>query len=235
MNIQAKINMVTDVKCRKSLEKILTQYLDPAFGTLPKREIDLLIFEVLQDLGFVNDKPEIYSLISELKISRSKARSLLYDRELRKYNESELDGLVKKELSKLIVSKDGEEFKIELDSQLVSDHLRSKVKKLGYLSDGSFSPSIVKLCLRAITALIESYLSKSEQEKITKTLIKAGAPDKSFKGVLTAVLMKIANKVASDVGESLIEQAEEYIEPIVSGGVGLIKGKFEELFEEEKV
>lgn len=233
MDVSNKLKSISEKECKTALVKILDKYLNPAFGSLPKREIDLLLFEVLEDLKIIKGTPELYSLVSDLRVTRSKARSLLYDRELRKYQEDELNNLVKESLKRPIISKNGDEFKLEIESPLVSDHLRAKVKELGYLSDGSFSPSIVKLPLKAVTAIIESYLTDTEKKNIKKVLVRAGVPDGSFGGILKAVIKKAASKVAADTGEELIEQAEEYLSPIISGAVDVIEDKVKKIFAEE--
>lgn len=235
MDVTKKLNTISDSDCKKSLVKLIDKYLNPAFGSLPKREIDLLLFEILEDLKIIKDKPELYQLVSDLKVTRSKARSLLYDRELRKYKETELDTLVKEALVNPIISKDGEEFKLEIESPLVSDHLRAKVKNLGFLSDGSFSPSIVKLPLNAVTAIIESYLTEQEKKKIKKVLIRAGVPDSSFGGIIKAVIKKAASKFASEAGEALVDQAKDYLSPILSGTVEVIEAKVKTLFTDDNI
>jgi len=234
MDITQKLTDTNDAACKAALVKLLERYLNPAFGSLPKREIDILFFEVLEDLKVIREQPNIYNLLSDLKVTRSKARSLLYDRELRKLKETDLDQRVKEALKNPIISKAGDNFKLEIESPLVSDHLKATVQKLKHLSDGSFSPSIVTLSLNAVSALFAYYLSKEQQKSIKETLVQAGVPDSSFKGVLKSVFKKLASKVASDAGEALIEDAEEVLSPILSDTVDSIKDTISEWFKKEE-
>ena len=98
------------------------------------------------------------------------------------------------------------------------------------ISDGSFSPSIIKLGLDAITALVESYLSPREKADIKAALIAAGAPDMSFTGILKATFKKVAGKLASDTGEALMDKASDFISPIIDAGIEQIIEKTGELF-----
>ncbi len=132
-----------------------------------------------------------------------------------------------------LIQKNGDLYVLEVENPLVSDHLRSKVQKLGYVSDGSFSPSIIKLGLDAITALIESYLSAQEKDDLKAALVAAGAPDTSFAGILKATFKKVASKVASDSGEALMDKASEFISPIIDAGIELVTEKAGELFEND--
>ncbi|MFG6178932.1 hypothetical protein ACGTN6_16980 [Halomonas sp. THAF12] len=232
MNIEQIVNDSSDEETKSALTYFLQSYMTPAFGALPKNEVELIVLNVLEKLNAIDEEPELYELVSKLKVTRSKARGLIYDRELRRSSEEELDGKVKALLKKPLIQKNGDLYVLEVENPLVSDHLRSKVQKLGYVSDGSFSPSIVKLGLDAVAALIESYLTEQERDDVKGALVAAGAPDTSFKGVIKATFKKVAGKVASDTGEALMEKASDFISPIIDAGVDLVTEKARELFEE---
>lgn len=232
MDIEQIVNNSTEESAKSALTYFLESYMTPAFGALPKNEVELIVLNVLEKLNAIDDEPELYELVSKLKVTRSKARGLIYDRELRRSSEEELDEKVKALLKKPLIQKNGELYVLEVENPLVSDHLRSKVQKLGYVSDGSFSPSIVKLGLDAIAALIESYLTDQERDDVKDALVAAGAPDTSFKGVIKSTFKKVAGKVASDTGEALMEKASDFISPIIDAGIELVTEKAGELFEE---
>lgn len=231
MDINQIVIGATEEEAKSALSYFLQNYMTPAFGALPKNEVELIVLHVLEKLGAIDEEPELYEFVSKLKVTRSKARGLIYDRELRRSSEGELNNKVKNLLKRPLIQKNGDLYVLEVENPLVSDHLRSKVQKLGYVSDGSFSPSIIKLGLDAITALIESYLSAQEKNDIKAALVAAGAPDTSFTGILKATFKKVASKVASDTGEALMDKASEFISPIIDAGIDLIKEKAGELFE----
>ncbi|NVJ66533.1 MAG: hypothetical protein HWE16_08580 [Gammaproteobacteria bacterium] len=233
MDIDKILKASSEKEAKAALAYFLQSYTSPAFGALPKGEIELVVLNVLEQLGAIDAEPELYELVSKLKVTRTKARSLIYNRELRRSSDDDLNQKVIKLLKRPLIQKDGDLFVLEVENPLVSDHLRSQVKKLGFVSDGSFSPSIVKLGLHAISALIESNLTAKEKTAVKKALIKAGAPDKSFRGVLKATLKKIAKKVASNTGEALMDQASDYLSPIIDAGIERIKETAEELFEDK--
>lgn len=234
MDINEIIQGTDENIVKDALAYFLTTYTNPAFGALPKNEVELIVLNVLEQLNAIGTEPEVYELVSKLRVNRSKARGLIYDRELRRSSESDLNEKVKILLKRPLIQKDGEQFILEVENPLVSDHLRSKVQKLGYVSDGSFSPSIVKLGLDAISALIESLLPNEEKENIRQALINAGAPDTSLRGVLKATFKKIAQKLASDTGEALMDKASVYFSPIIDLGIDAITEKAGELFENEE-
>lgn len=230
MDIKLIINALPEAKAKAVLAQLLERYLTPAFAALPKNEVELLVLDALEQVGAISADPQLYELVSKLKVTRPKARRLIYDRELRHSSSADLDAKVKALLKRPLLQKQGELFVLEVENPLVSDHLRDKVQQLGYVSDGSFSPSLIKLGLEAITALIASLLSTAEQEQVRLALVAAGAPDGSFKGVLKATLKKLASKVAADSGEALMDKAAGYLAPIVDASIAALGEKAAELF-----
>lgn len=65
---------------RDALKKILLDYCSPSFGSMAKHDIDLLIFDVMISLGVFDSNPSIYDVMRELKVTRNKARNLIYER-----------------------------------------------------------------------------------------------------------------------------------------------------------
>lgn len=230
MDIKLIINALPEAKAKAVLAQLLERYLTPAFAALPKNEVELLVLDALEQVGAISADPQLYELVSKLKVTRPKARRLIYDRELRHSSSADLDAKVKALLKRPLLQKQGELFVLEVENPLVSDHLRDKVQQLGYVSDGSFSPSLIKLGLEAITALIASLLSTAEQEQVRLALVAAGAPDGSFRGVLKATLKKVASKVAADSGEALMDKAAGYLAPIVDASIAALGEKAAELF-----
>jgi hypothetical protein len=232
MDIDDIVNSLSDNDAKTALKYFLKSYTSPAFGALPKNEVELIVLNVLEQIKAIDAEPEVYELVSKLRVTRSKARGLIYDRELRKSSSSDLDEKVKALLKRPLIQKNGELFVLEVENPLVSDHLRAKVQKLGYVSDGSFSPNIIKLGLDALSALTESYIAKSDHEAIKQVLVSAGAPDSSLRGVLKATFKKVAKKVADDTGEAVMDKASEYLGPIFDSALEKITEKSKTLFDE---
>ena len=58
---------------------------------MAKHDIDLLIFDVMISLGIFDSTPSIYDVMRELKVTRNKARNLIYEHQLRSVeNENQL-------------------------------------------------------------------------------------------------------------------------------------------------
>lgn len=221
------LTKATPQTCQKVLSEILDRYLDPAFGSLTKKEADLLMIDALEDLNYISYDPTLYEIETKLRITRYKARTLIYENELR--DPHDLDRRVKAALINPILQKDGEFFYLEVENPLVQDHLRAKLHELNFTADGTFSPSLIKLSLKALAALISHYMDKTEREKVRKELVAAGAPDTSIQGVLKAVLKALALKYAQEEGGAIVERVSDYISPILGGSLGTMKGSFKKL------
>lgn len=230
MKIKAITSSAGNEKIKVAIDKFLEAQLDPAFGALPKQESELLILELLIDLGAVSKRPTVYELVSNLKVTRSKARRLIYDRELRTSSENQLESDVRQLLVRPIIQKKGDSFALEIENPFLADFVREKLRKLGHVTDGSFSPSVVTLSLKAMTSLIESYLSDSQKKIAKDALISAGAPGSGIKSLLEKALKKLGEKVADETGELAAEEIIGHLKSILEGSKTVIAEKFKPLF-----
>ena len=230
--IQAAIARQDEATCRSVLTHILSEYGRPAFGALPKREIDLLILEALIRIGYLDSKPSLYQLIQLLRVSRSKARNLVYERDLRRLGETELDEILRESLIRPYILRQGDLYCLEIENPLILDHLKDKLKRLGFATDGSFSPSLVRLSIDAFNALVVDFVPVDNQKAVKDALVEAGAPDGTFFGVVKGVLIKIGAKFADSAGEKMAENIATYLAPILSGATREIKSRLSELFQD---
>lgn len=218
--------------CRTALAFILSGYVEPAFGALPKREVDLLMLEALVRIGYLDSEPSLYQLIQSLRVSRSKARSLAYERDLRRLGKKQLDEILRRSLIKPYILKQGELFCLEIENPLVLDHLKDKLQRLGYATDGSFSPSLVRLSKDAFNALVIDCVPLANQKAVKNSLVAAGAPNGTFGSVVKGVLIKLGGKFADSAGEEMARNISEYLEPILSGATSEITSRISELFQD---
>jgi hypothetical protein len=233
MEVREAVEKASAKTCQAVLSDFLEKYTNPAFGVLPKREIDLLVFEILEELGYIEQDAPIYKLVQRLRLTRAKARSLIYDRELRKYNEEELNQRLRDALKNPLIQKQGDLFKIDIENPLVEEHLRSTLRRLNHTSDASFRSGIVALSLDATADLIEDLLPEEKIAKVRESLVKAGAPKKSFKGIVKDILGKLGSKVAGQAGEAVAEEIGSYLEPLLEGATQKIGTVFKDLLTEK--
>jgi hypothetical protein len=217
-----QLNDVESDDAKKALVRLFESYLNPAFGALPKREIEIVMFQVLQDLKIFDKNPDQYSMLSSLRVTRSKARALLYESNLRLAND--IDDELVEALKDPILLKDSDKVCLELDNPLLIDHLKHVLKELNFITDGSFSPDLIKLTPEAYKALLNNKFEKIPKKDLNKALIECGAKkDISVKSVLTGVLKTVGKKVAAEAGDQVGEHVGDYIGEILDRGEEFIK------------
>lgn len=234
MSLVNKLRNIESEKVKQVFAELLEAYLSPAFGSMSKRDFEILLFTKLQDLDLFEQNPDLYILVSELKVTRVKARNLLYESGLRQTSVAALD----EELKNLIVSpiflQDNDKIGLEIQNPFLIDHLKAKLRKLKHITDGSFSPELVKLTPVAFIALFDSYITEKSKKDILKIFIEMGLKkDTSFTGLLKGVLKSLGKKIADEAGGKLAESVVDYLDPLLKGSIELIKGKFTDLVIEE--
>lgn len=234
--LKNKIEEIDADKIKSVFIELLDSYLNPAFGAMSKRDFDILLFMKLQKLAVIDKNPEIYGLVSSLRVTRSKARVLLYESKLRQSTAEDLKEELKEILINPIFLKDNDKIGIEIGNPFLIDYLRDKLKGLGYITDSSFSPELVKLSVDAFVALFESYLPTESKSALMNTLIEVGAKaDTSFNGVFKSVLKKLGTKLADKAGEGLAESIGDFLNPIITNSLDGAKSLFENIFKNEEI
>lgn len=189
--------------CRSALAAICEGAINPGLGSRSRAEMDLLVVEALIATGFLSNEPTAYELMQRLRVSRAKARSVLYNRDIRRLTEGELDELAKRALERPLLQGQGYSVALDIENPLISEHIRERMRQLGHATDGSFSPTLVRLSDAAVSALIAHYVPGAKAKDVLRAFHRAGVKDTSIKGVLVSLLAKGAGKFAGAAGEEV--------------------------------
>jgi hypothetical protein len=240
MDIEAKFEDIPHEDGHNALKKLIQEFCEPAFGALPKREIELSFFETMRDLGILPKDASLYQLMSDLRITRSKANALVFDLDVRQMGDDQdkLDKEVQKALIGTRFAKDGDYFVLEIENPLVNAHLKERIRKLHHISDTSFNSAIIRIPVDAVTDLVADMMSSDRQELVRKALVKAGAKDDSFKGILKSSLSTLGKKVLGKAADTLADDAVEFgsklLEPIFNQAGKAITSAWKGLFQEQE-
>lgn len=230
MDIKKIIDQAGDAKCKVALEKFLEDFLSPAFGAKPKGEIELAVLNLLISIGAISKNPSSYELASALKITKQKARTIIYNQELRTRTHDELDQEIRILLLNPVIQKRRNGFAMMVESPLVLEHMRAKLQMQGHFTDGSFSPNVVTLNAGAMAALIEFFLSGKQKKAAEGVLRKAGAKGSSLRELLTSTLEKLVERYADDARDAVINGASDLIVHILDGPIENAQELFQNLF-----
>lgn len=208
----------------KAISKFICAYTEPSLGSMSKHDIDIMMFETMVSLGIIKEDASIYDIMRDLKVTRSKARSLLYEYKLRKTeDEGALRGELERIMEKPLLSNQSSSVQLEVDNPYLIDYIRNELKKLGYITDGSFHAELVKMSADAFAELYEKTISDKTKEAINKKLIELGVKkDTSFKAILPQLLAGVAKNMAKaafgQVGETLMGKCIEYLQDLIQKG-----------------
>lgn len=230
MEIDTVIDGLDEAGAKAALKRLLGAYTAPAFGALPKREIDLLVFCEMSRLGVVPADASLYDLMTGMRVSRAKASQLLFEREVRSRTPADLDVAVTNALGRVRFEKSGDIFSIEIEDPLLHAHLKERLRRLGHASDTSFNPSLVRMGLDAARDLIVDVMPEDRRKAVRKALIDAGAPDDSVKGVVGRALKAIGSKVGSGATDMATEAAKDQVKLLLAGAAPAIVTTFTTLF-----
>jgi len=196
--------------------------LTPAFGAVTKRELELIVFDALIQVGFLSEPPTVYQVMQKLRVTRNRARSLIFDRDVRRHSNEQLDDLARQALKHPLLQAQGYAVALDIENPLLADHIRETLRALGHATDGSFSPSLVKLSDDAAAALVEHYISPADRDKVLNALHKAGVADKSIKGAIKAMLRKGAAKLAGETGDAIAGDVGDFLGKLFEAKAGAI-------------
>lgn len=192
---------------RDALLCLLKAHASPVFGAAKQIEHEVAAIKALQRLCAISAEPDEYELVMKLRITKAKARTLLYQAALRKENSPEdIDSALRSLLSAPRVWKDGDMVLVEVPQPFLMDNLRHRLRQLGFITDGSFSGSIARVPLPAIAALVADLIPRERQKEIQKSLHRQGIPGSDLQSLIIGALQVLGKKVAGAAGKQVAEQ-----------------------------
>lgn len=216
---------VSSDECRIVLEELLRIYMTPSFGVLPKHEIDMMMYETLQKVGYLEKTATPYDLVRKLRVTRTKAQSLIYESNLRQSYDADDD--LKDQLRRLLTEDSiliyNDKVAIEVENPLLRDYIRQCLKEVGCITDASYSQDLIRMSPRAYQSLCQKFaadtyellISKLRSEgievddnrKLFEDLIESLAT--RFGGEGAGSLAKIINSKIKDVALKIKEHRKE--------------------------
>lgn len=222
MDIAGALQKLEKQELEALLLRLLSDYTAPAFGVLPKREVDLLVFRTLRDAGLIGVEAALYQVMADLRVSRSKARNLMFDLEIRQAQAGQLDDQVRSVIMNDSYFRDANWFVLEVENPVVQAHLREICRRARVVTDASFNPSLVRLPVSGLASVLEEFMTADQQAEVKRGLYRAGKlDDPSFRGLMKRALSDLAGRFAGKVGGEVMDGAigavGEFLQPILSG------------------
>jgi hypothetical protein len=159
-----------NLKDSSFLEDFLEAYIRNGYGSLPKREIDLLILRLLleQHSKWKSTLPTAFQLARNLRISTRRVQSLLDEIAFR--DEAKTDEWCRAQLSDTLKSaevlKSGNGVQFQIDDGLVRNYAIAVIREGYGVVDTSFNVSVIKLSGEKFAALTIQLLDETDRQKI---------------------------------------------------------------------
>ena len=179
-------------------DDFINVYLQNGFGMMNKSELEILIFHLLRNDDFCNQK-SIFGISRVLHIPESKVRKLIYEADLRYGDIS--DSYVRDEffacLNKAHFQTANNKIEFPLDDKLVRSAIDDKLKSMGYFSDTSHNRDVFSIHIDAFIALIDVYYPAENKDEVLKKCkgVVKDSNDITFKGILKVFLCGASRKL----------------------------------------
>lgn len=198
--------------------QFMKAYASNAFGVLPKREIDLTIFSFLIQNDVVDADGSMYRLARALNLTPARARSLLFDHQLRNVSEADTDHAVMMALTTSKYWKDGSNVSFGITSPLVKAAITGKMQDRGVFADVSLSGDILKIDPGHFAEVLNSLLPASRAEQLAKHLKKKGVLSQGeVRAALSTVLTTGATELVSKGASATFDGALRGIKALTTG------------------
>ena len=206
-------------------QRLLAAHFSPVFGAAKAIEHEVAAYEALRDLGILNHQPDEYELVMRLRVTKAKARNLLYQAQLRALQD---ETVLENQLRELIAnplldtgSTKGTHWVLEVPSPLLMDALRNRIRRLRFVSDGSFSPSLAVIHKKVFPALIENLIEPDKRPAVCEALRKAdpnNSEGANLRDLLGGMLTELGHKAAGEAGAVFGQKSAEAICDLMKTG-----------------
>lgn len=182
------ITRLTDSEKISFTEEFLSRFLAYGFGTLPKREIEILIFHILYHQTDLFSNQSNYEIANTLKISESRIKSFKSESSLKYQQIDHKDAL--KEIAKLFFESDkskidleGDMIQFALEDPVLKREFEHAVKELGYIVNYNFNREIVKIKAKVFLEIFINNFDQSE-EKFKEVIKSQYKDEKKYKNLI---------------------------------------------------
>lgn len=186
------------------------------WGSLSKREFEARLFAILIESNVISSN--IYDIMSKLCVTRQKARNLLYEYNLRKYNsDSNQQSCLLNELFDMlfnpIISEDEncKTIKLQVENPYMIDYVKNIFAQNRILVDGSFSPDIITINKNEFMYLF-AYCCINEKDKSTILKKKGIYFSDDILHNISEICSSVANKFLDKFGEKAVEKLFQLFE-----------------------
>jgi hypothetical protein len=182
-------------------DEFIDEYLSRGFTNMSKRDLDVLIFYLLNKYEAFKDMSN-YEIARKLRTTPGKVKNAKYESVLRFDNdgfddEFYLKDALKNYFDNPVLNLDEKWLYIQIEDPVLLDALKAKLKEGGSLFDGSFNSELVKISADDYSNLLEKLIYCSDEERFDEAIVAfKNLKESSF----SAITKKIFTKAIEDKG-----------------------------------
>lgn len=204
LDIPALLANKSEAQLKAALEHLLAAHTLPVFGAAKQVEHEVAALRALKMLGALPDNADEYTLVTTLRITKAKARNLLYQDALRTLTSpQQIEDSLRALVMQPTATKDGDLILLEVPQPFLMDALRHRIRQLGFLSDGSFAGSIARLPQRALAALIEDLVPPADRKSVAARLRRQGIEGDDLHSLILGLIKTAGRAAAGSASEQL--------------------------------
>jgi hypothetical protein len=204
--------LAEDLKETDFLRKFLELYIRNGYGSLPKRETELALLDLMIKFRqeWRDAPPNAFQLARGLRISQSRARSLLDEIAYR--DETKTDDWCREELRAALLKaekvKSDSWVQLQLDDGLVRDFAVAEVRKGYGIVDTSFNSAIIKLSGEKFAALVLESMPAVEANRVIANISEEDREqqqnDQGTKGSIRLFVDAFAESAGQQAGKKAV-------------------------------
>lgn len=199
-------------------KRFIDAYAATAFGVLPKREIDLQVFSFLVENDVVDADGSMYRLARALNLTPSRAKTLLFEHQLRNVTEQDTDHAVMIALTTAKYWKERDTLAFGITSPLVKAAITGKMQDRGVFAETSLSGDILYLNPERFGEVVDDLLSAAQAKRLIELLKhKKVLSESQVRAVLKAVTTAGAKEVGSKVSKFGFDVTLKGLKAIANG------------------
>lgn len=199
---------------------LIDGYLSPSLGAISKSEMDNLVFRCLVEAGAVKTDKGIYDIARRLSITPAKAKSLLFQWQLRQADD---DAALRRRVYECLLdarfSTSGKLLTFGIESPLLREKLRAMFIEMRLFPDGSFSDEIVKIPIDQFVEFLDHTLDDARKTELVRALCPGDTQHLTFKGVFRSALQHWAGKVLGRAGDQVVEEGLGKVNGLMRGAL----------------
>jgi len=165
--------MSHSIKAEGFVIDFIKEYVGRGFGTLSKRDFEVLIFHLLHKHGYFGSHISFFDASKKLRISESRVRNLFQDVQLRyaQYTDQEAREHFVKVIEERRFEVDSKKrYRFQIRDPLLHQYLEEWVDSVNGIADSSFSPTVVVISRKVLLDVIETLTPHNGPKDILEAL-----------------------------------------------------------------